>query len=158
MTYICAIYISALLIAVDIPLCSTRPCRPERRRFKFLIPVDVQLYRAGDIHLRQICFLRLIGLIYRSGRHGCVVQNGIALSFRWLLIYSCARYASAVLIAVEFRAIDIQLRSGEPLFEGRPCNEFLQDVLAHVCPRYLHRHHPTLTLTLTLTPTRPLTV
>ena len=50
----------------------------------------------------------------------------------------------------------------EPLFAGRACNEFLQDVLAHFCPRYLHRPHPTPTLTLILpltpTPTRPLTV
>ena len=58
-TYICARYVSALLIAVDIPLCSTRLCRPERLRFKFLIPVGIQLYRAGDIYLRQICFLLL---------------------------------------------------------------------------------------------------
>ena len=50
----------------------------------------------------------------------------------------------------------------EPLFAGRACNEFLQDVLAHFYPRYLHRPHPTptptLTLTLTPTPARPLTV
>ena len=37
-------------------------CRPERLRFKFLIVVDIQLYRAGDIHLRQIRFLLLIAV------------------------------------------------------------------------------------------------
>ena len=40
-------------------------------------------------------------LIYRSGRHGCVDQKGIALCFRLLLMYSWARYASALLLAVD---------------------------------------------------------
>ena len=78
-------------------------CPPERLRFKFLIPVDTQLYRGGDIQLRQKRFLLLIAvdIQVRSSRHGYVVQNGIALSFRSRLIYSCARYAPAVLITVD---------------------------------------------------------
>ena len=58
----CARYVSALLIAVDILLWLTRLCHPERLRFKFFIAVDVQLYRAGDIHLRQICLFPLIAV------------------------------------------------------------------------------------------------
>ena len=62
MADICARYVSASLTVVDIPLCSTRLCRPEQFRFMLLIPVDVLLYRAGDIHPRHIRFLPLIAV------------------------------------------------------------------------------------------------
>ena len=51
----CARDAFALLIAVDTPTRSTRLCCPEALSlYKFLfIAVDIQLYRAGDIQLRQ---------------------------------------------------------------------------------------------------------
>ena len=76
-TYTCVRYVSAMLIAVDIPLCLKRPCRSERLRFKFLIAIDMQLHRASDTHPRQIRFLPLIAVdiplwstrLCRSERH-----------------------------------------------------------------------------------------
>ena len=43
MTYSCAGYALALLIAVDIPPRSTRLCRPDVLSLSFLIAVDIQL-------------------------------------------------------------------------------------------------------------------
>ena len=42
-------------LAVDIPPWSTRLHRPEVLSLKVLIAVHMQLYRASDIQLRQIC-------------------------------------------------------------------------------------------------------
>ena len=58
----CASYVSVFLIVVDPPVWLTRLCRPKRLRFKFLMAVDIQLYRAGDIRLRQIRFFLLIAV------------------------------------------------------------------------------------------------
>ena len=55
----------ALLIAVDTPPRSTRLCRPEVISLWFMIAVDTQLSR----------------LMYRPGRHGCVVQKCFRFSF-----------------------------------------------------------------------------
>ena len=58
--YSCARYAFVLLTVVDIALRSTRLHFLVVLSLQVLIPVDVQLYRAGDIHLRQIFFLQLI--------------------------------------------------------------------------------------------------
>ena len=63
--YSCARDAFALLIAVDTPPRSTRPCRPEVLLLSVLIAVDIQLSR----------------LIYRPGRHDCVVQKCFRFGF-----------------------------------------------------------------------------
>ena len=49
LTYSCAGYAFALLIALDIPRWSARPCRPAVFLLSFIVI-------AVDIRLRQICF------------------------------------------------------------------------------------------------------
>ena len=58
MIHSCARDVFALLIAVDTPARSTRRCRPDALSLYLfvIIAVDIQLYRAGDIQLRQRCF------------------------------------------------------------------------------------------------------
>ena len=54
MIYSCARYVFALLIAVDTALVDMAVS--SRSAFAFVFDyVDIQVYRAGDMHLHQIC-------------------------------------------------------------------------------------------------------